>query len=603
MSIMVIVVFTANAWLGRPAVETFLFAVALAVGLSPELLPAILSVNLARGAQLMAKHGVLVRKLHAIENLGAMDILCTDKTGTLTEGVVRLDGAYDSQGARSALVLELASRNAALQTGLENPLDRAIADAGPASLDGVEKLAEVPYDFTRKRLSVVYRDAHGVQLVTKGAFESVLSLCTHLSGGVALDAPLRAQLMERFHGWSEQGVRVLAVAMRSVPEGGAPARELENELVFMGFLTFVDRPKEGVASALANLAKLGVQVKLITGDVGLVAQHVAREVGMPGTRTLTGDELDALHDEALWSAAEQTDLFVQVDPNQKERIILALKKMGHVVGFMGDGVNDAPAMHAADTSLSVDTAVDVAKDAADFVLLERDLDAIRRGIEAGRTTFANTLKYVLTTTSANLGNMLSMAFASFFVPFLPLTAGQILLNNFLSDVPALGIADDSVDPEQVVAPGRWDMRMIGRSMLALGTVSSLFDALTFVVLLRIWHAGPAQFRSAWFLESLLTELCVALVVRTHRRFYRSRPGALLWKSTLVVALIGYALPYLPFAATLGLEPLPPSLLGALTAITLSYVFVVELAKRHLFASAQPPAKVARSAAPQALRAT
>jgi Mg2+-importing ATPase len=335
---------------------------------------------------------------------------------------------------------------------------------------------------------------------------------------------------------------------------------------------------------VTHLAELGVSVKLITGDNRLVAQHLASLVGMRADRLLTGRELDELHGEALWHAAEKTDLFVEVDPNQKERIILSLKKMGHVVGFLGDGVNDAPAMHAADTSLSVEHAVDVAREAADFVLLEQSLDVIRQGIEAGRRTFANTLKYILITTSANLGNMVSMAAASLFLPFLPLTAGQILLNNFLSDIPAIGLADDSVDPELVDRPRRWDIGFIGRFMVDFGVLSSMFDLLTFAALIAVFHATPATFRTAWFVESLLTELVIALVVRTRRPFFRSRPGTLLLASTLALIGVSFAVPYVPGARVFGFVPLPGPLLGTVAAITGLYVLATELAKRWFYHS-------------------
>lgn len=347
----------------------------------------------------------------------------------------------------------------------------------------------------------------------------------------------------------------------------------------MGFLTFLDHPKAGVQQALTALAALGVGVKLITGDSRLVAVHVASQVGLHSARVLTGKDLDELHDEALWRAAESTDLFVEVDPNQKERIILSLRKMGHVVGFLGDGINDAPAMHAADTSLSVEQAVDVAREAADFVLLSRDLDVIRRGIEEGRKTFANTLKYVLTTTSANLGNMVSMAVASIFLPFLPMLAGQILLNNFLSDVPAVGLADDSVDRELVERPQRWNMRFIAHFMIVFGLMSSLFDFVTFGALLGPFGAGAPLFRTAWFVESLLTELLIALVVRTRRPCYRSRPGTLLMVSSAAIGVLACVIPYVPHADLLGLVPLPLALLASLIGIALCYVLATELAKR------------------------
>ena len=588
MLVMVLLVFAAHALQGRPAIETLLFSIALAVGLSPELLPAILSVNLARGAEMMARHGVLVRHLNAIENLGSMDVLCTDKTGTLTEGVVKLDGAWDARGAASPLVLELVARNAAFDTGLANPLDDAILAAHRPDLTGVDKCAEVPFDFVRKRVSVVLRDAAGTRLVTKGAVRHVVAACTRLDDGTPLDDAARAALEHLHEQWSANGVRVIAVATRELAPVGTYGRDDERELAFAGFATFLDRPKEGAAQAIADLGRLGVAVKLITGDAKLVAMHVARLVGMSTERVLTGPELDDLHDEALWREAERTDLFVEVDPNQKERIILALKKTGHVTGFLGDGINDAPAMHAADTSLSAEEAVDVAREAADFVLLERNLDVIRRGIEEGRKTFANTLKYVLTTESANLGNMVSMAAASLFLPFLPLVAGQILLNNFLSDIPAVGLADDAVDPELVERPRRWDMRFIGRFMVEFGLLSSAFDVATFLVLLFVFSATPETFRTGWFVESLLTELAIALVVRTRRPFWRSRPGMLLLLSTCVLIALTVAIPFLPHADWMGFVPLPPALVATILAITACYVAAAEATKHWFYRNGDLP---------------
>jgi Mg2+-importing ATPase len=583
MLLMVLLVFVAHMFRGRPPVETLLFAVALAVGLSPELLPAILTINLARGAQMMARRGVLVRRLNAIENLGSMNILCTDKTGTLTEGVVQVEGAYDALGASSPDVLEAAACNASLETGIASPLDDAITRARQPDLARVRKVGELPFDFVRKRVTVAVRGPDGVRLVTKGAFHHVLEICTRLDGG-ELGSAARAELERRYDMWTGRGLRVLAVASRAIDDRPAYGRHDEREMTFLGFVTFLDQPRAGVKEALADLRALGVSVKLITGDSRLVARHIATLVGMPADRVLTGHDLDTLHDEALWVAAEKTDLFVEVDPNQKERIILSLKKVGHVVGFLGDGVNDAPAMHAADTSLSVEQAVDVAREAADFVLLERGLDVIRRGIEEGRTTFANTLKYVLVTTSANLGNMVSMAGASLFLPFLPLTAGQILLNNFLSDIPAVGLADDGVDRELVDRPHRWDIRFLGRYMVEFGAVSSIFDFLMFGTLLAVFHAAPATFRTGWFVESLLTELVVVLVMRTRRPFFRSRPGTILLASTLGLIALAFAIPYLPGTRVFGFVPLPGSLIAAISLITVLYVAATELQKRWFYRS-------------------
>ncbi|MBS1118424.1 MAG: magnesium-translocating P-type ATPase [Deltaproteobacteria bacterium] len=589
MVVVVLTVFAANMLLGRPVIDTLLFAIALAVGLSPELLPAILSVNLARGARMMADRGVMVRRLSAIENLGSIDVLCTDKTGTLTEGIVQLDGAYDLAGARSPHVLELAATNAALQTGLANPLDDAIGRAHRPDLAGVTKLGEIPYDFARKRLSVVVRDATGARLVTKGAFASVLDAC-------AIEPVTRADAERRYDEWTAAGTRVLAVATRTIADrsvsGPSYGRDDERDLELAGFLTFLDRPKEGAAEAIVELRELGVAIKMISGDSKRVAQHVARAVGLDAERVITGAELDLLHGPAMLHAVDRTDLFVEVDPRQKERVIAAFRQVGHVVGFLGDGVNDAPAMHVADTSISVEGAVDVAREAADFVLLDRHLSVIRDGVLEGRRTYANTLKYINTTTSANLGNMLSMAVASFVLPFLPLLAGQILLNNFLSDVPAIGIADDSVDPELVARPQRWEIRSIARFMIMFGVLSSVFDLATFAILLGPFGAGEVSFRSGWFVESLLTELLIALVVRTRRPFWKSRPGTVLLVTTLALVPLTLAIPYLPYAGLLGFGPVPASLLLAIVAITMMYFASAELLKARMSRAVDRPARSA-----------
>lgn len=583
MLVMSIVVFSGNMIARRPAVETVLFAIALAVGLSPELLPAILNVNLTRSAQLMAAQGVLVRQLNSIENLGSMDILCTDKTGTLTEGVVELDGAFDYAGNPSTHVLQLAGWNASLETGLRNPLDDAILAAGPVDMSGVEKIGEAPFDFVRKRVTVAVESDSRVQLVTKGAFRHILEICTRVGDGSEMSDKVRAALEDRDTQWSANGIRVIAVATRDVTGPPSDVRLLETDMTFSGFLTFLDRPKAGVQEAIAELAQLGIGVKLITGDNRLVATHLANLVGLRAENILTGRDLDELNDEALWRLAERTDLFVEVDPNQKVRIISSLRHTGHVVAFLGDGVNDAPAMHAADTSLSVDDAVDVARETADFVLLERGLDVIRRGVLEGRKTFANTLKYILITTSANLGNMISMAAASLWLPFLPLLAGQILLNNFLSDIPAIGLADDAVDPELIDRPRRWDIQFIGRFMVAFGLLSTAFDILTFVCLRIAFQAGPELFRTAWFVESLLTELLVALVVRTRRPFFKSRPGTVLLASTLALVPVTLAIPYIPIVAELvGFIPMHAAVVATIVAITLSYVAATETLKRRFY---------------------
>ncbi len=594
MLVMVVVVLAVNIFRAKPPIDSLLFALALAVGLAPELLPAIISITLSHGAQRMARRGVIVRRLNSIENFGSMDVLCTDKTGTLTEGVVRLDGALDPEGRSSNAVLRCTYLNALYQTGLANPLDEAVqACAREAGVTGGtdRKVDEIPYDFVRKRLSVVTADAQGERtLIAKGALESILSICRRVQeGGEArpLDDARRAGIERRYSDWSGQGFRVLGVATKRVDEKSASYSYAdESDLTFAGFLLFFDPPKAGVERAIADLASRGVRLKIITGDNQKVARHVAEAVKLPVEGVLTGRALNDMRDEALWNAAERTTIFAEVDPNQKERIILALRKTGHVVGYMGDGINDAPALQAADVGISVDTAVDVAKGAADFVLLERDLDILREGIDEGRRTFANTLKYVLTTISANFGNMFSMAAASLFLPFLPLLASQILLNNFLSDIPAMTIAGDNVDPEWVERPRRWNTRFIRDYMVLFGLVSSIFDFLAFGALILVFRASPQEFRTGWFVESLLTELVIALVVRTRHPFFRSRPSTLLLASTAAVVGVTLVLPYLPFQAMFGFVPLPAPLMLAMIGLTALYVAVTEVAKRVFYAQAR-----------------
>lgn len=590
----VIVVLAVNILRAKPTLDSVLFALALAVGLTPELLPAILSITLAHGAQRMAKRGVIVRRLNAIENFGSMDVLCTDKTGTLTEGTVALSETFDAKGQPSAAVLRYAFLNAHHQTGINNPLDEAINTFGMrAGLDPstAQKIAEIPYDFIRKRLGVILADPQGERsLIVKGALENVLNACSSIQDADSmypLDEARRSDIIELYQRWSGQGFRVLGVATKPVNnQTESYSREDECELRFAGFLLFFDPPKADVSQTILDLSQRGVQLKIITGDNRLVAQHVAEAIELRGSRLLTGRDLNQMGDEALWHAAEQTSIFAEVDPNQKERIIQALQKTGHVVGYLGDGINDAPALHAADVGISVKTAVDVAKDAADLVLLEQNLDILRDGIDEGRRTFANTLKYILTTVSANFGNMISMAAASMFLPFLPMLASQILLNNFLSDIPGATIASDNVDPEWVSRPRRWDNRFISRYMVIFGLVSTIFDFLTFGLLLYGVNATVEEFRTGWFIESLLTELVIAIVVRTRRVFFHSRPGKLLLVSTLLVIAFTLVLPYLPFSTLFGFVPLPGSLMLILITLTALYVAVVETAKKHFYARAE-----------------
>jgi Mg2+-importing ATPase len=593
MVVIVLFVLTVNLLLDRPVIESLLFAAALAVGLSPELLPAIISVTLSAGARAMSKRGVIVRRLDAIENLGSMDILCTDKTGTLSEGIIVLRDVLDAGNRSSDEVRRLAFLNAAFETGIKNPLDAAIVTAGESAgltTGGFSKIDEIPYDFLRRRLTIVVaeRDTSEHLLITKGAFSNVLDICSSIERDgvdVPLDPTLRTELEVVFKAKGAEGFRVLAVATRKVPVKKDYDRDDERDMTFRGFLVFYDPPKADARKTIEDLARLGIQIKVISGDNRYVTAHLAEAVGLDAKSMLTGENLARLKDEALWHLAPRTDLFVEIDPQQKERIVRVLQRMGHSVGYLGDGINDAPALHAADVGISVEGAVDVARESADIILLNRDLDVLRSGVEDGRRTFANTLKYISITTSANFGNMVSMALATPLLPFLPLAAKQILLNNFLSDVPSIAISSDNVDPERVSRPQRWSIKNIQKFMVVFGLISSVFDLLTFAILLLVFHANEATFQTSWFMISLLTELAVVLILRTHKPTFRSSPSQLLLWSTMAVAAATFTIPLLGALSSLfGFVPLPAVQMGTIIAIVLGYVVTTEMTKVRFFRS-------------------
>lgn len=535
----------------------------------------------------MAERGVIVRRLEAIENFGSMDVLCTDKTGTLTQGVVQLDGALDMDGNPSEQVQLYAFLNAHLQTGLPNPLDEAIVREGGNGANEFVKVDEIPYDFTRKRLSVVVKkNDNTFLLIVKGALDNVLDICSQVqtpAGELVLDNSRKDQIRNRFEAWSAQGYRVLGVAFKNIGlQEHSYSTKDETGTIFAGFLLFFDPPKEGVQVTVASLEKMGVKLKIITGDNHLVAQHTGQMIGLGDFKVLRGGELDNLRDEALWHAVEQTTIFAEVDPNQKDRIILALKKRGHVVGYMGDGINDAPPLHSADVGISVDNAVDVAKEAADMVLLKNDLGVLLEGIVQGRKTFANTLKYVFMATSANFGNMFSVAGASLFLPFLPMLPKQILLINFLTDLPEMTIATDNVDDTFVVQPHRWNINFIRRFMLVFGPLSSFFDFVTFGMLLWMMKAGEEAFHTGWFIESVLSAGIVVFAIRTRLPFHRSKPSRALLGMTLLVITITLSLPYTPIARLLGFTPLSPTYILFILVIIALYFASAELVKRWFY---------------------
>jgi Mg2+-importing ATPase len=580
--VMVLGIFAINVYLQRALLDSFLFALALAVGLTPQLLPAIISINLAHGAKRMAAHQVIVKRLAAIENFGSMNVLCSDKTGTLTEGVVRLQGALDVDGRDSDRVLLYAQLNASFETGFSNPIDEAIRTARPVDASAYRKLDEVPYDFLRKRLSILVAHGENRLMITKGALASVLDVCTRVetAGGEAPLEAMRGEIQEQFEAFSRQGLRTLGLAYRELTaqECACFDRRDETAMTFLGFLVLADQPKSGIVETIGALRGLGVALKMITGDNRLVAAQIGRQVGLDGARVLAGPELSGLSDEALRQRARHVDIFAEIEPNQKERIILALRKAGNVVGYMGDGINDASALHAADVGISVASAVDVAKEAAEIVLLEQDLGVLVQGVREGRVTFANTLKYVFMATSANFGNMFSMAGASLFLPFLPLLPKQILLTNLLTDFPEMTIATDAVDAEMVDRPRRWNIRFIRSFMLTFGILSSVFDYLTFGVLRLLLRAGPREFRTGWFIESVISAALIVLVIRTRRPFYQSRPSRYLLGATLAIGVLTLLLPFTPMGELFGFGSVPLSFVAAMGAILALYIGAAEIAK-------------------------
>ncbi len=583
MIVLTIAVLVINLALGRPLVDALLFSLALAVGVTPQMLPVIVSVSLSVGARSLAKNRVIVKRLDVIEDLGSLTVLCTDKTGTLTSGAVQLQDAFDPAGQTSTRVLRLAALNAGLQKGYRNSLDSAILLAHPA--ESATATAEVPYDFERKRLSVAVVLGGSSTLISKGAFEPLLACCTSVAGGTALSA-----VVERYRALSAAGLRVLAIATRALADGEVVEASAEKGMQLEGLLVFQDELKEGVAGDLAELARLGVRVIMVTGDNALVAQALAARIGFTAKVALTGNDIDAMSPVALRQAVGSSDVFAEVEPRHKEEIVLALKTVRQTVGFLGDGINDSPALHAADVGISVDTATDVAREAAAIVLLDKNLGVVATGVQLGRRTFANTLKYVRFASSSNFGNVLSMVIASAALPFLPMLPGQILLLNFLADLPNMLVARDRVDPERLVQPGHWRLPAIQRFMIVFGALSTIFDLVTFGMLSWVFHAPEAMFQSSWFIESALTQMVVLMSLRTSRFFLRSRPDGLFLAATLAIAGVTFVLPFLPFASFFGFAAPSPIILVTMVGIALVYLAAIETVKRFSWTGFTPRAR-------------
>jgi Mg2+-importing ATPase len=579
--VLVVAIFAINVYLARPVLDSFLFSLALAVGLTPQLLPAIISINLSHGAKRMAQQKVIVKRLSSIENFGSMNVICSDKTGTLTEGIVQVQSTLDIDGAPSDKVLFYAYLNAFYETGFANPIDEAIRTHRTFDLTGYLKLDEIPYDFLRKRLSILVSHDNSHLMVTKGALHDVLAVCSSAAAGEGTIVDIAAandRIQGHFAELSGKGFRTLGVAYKDMGPEVRISKDQEAGMTFSGFLVLFDPPKPNIIETITSLKNLGVSLKIITGDNHLVAANVSQQMGLSNTQILTGPDLNQLSDAALLNRVASVDVFAEIEPNQKERIILALRKAGNVVGYMGDGINDASALHVADVGISVDSAVDVANDAADIVLLEKNLGVLVDGVREGRTTFANTLKYVFMATSANFGNMFSMAGVSLILPFLPLLPKQILLTNLMTDFPEMTIATDRVDNAMIDHPRRWDIKAIRQFMITFGIVSSVFDFVTFGVLLLVLHATQVQFRTGWFLESVVSASLIVLVIRTRQPFFRSRPGKYLLMATLSIVAVTVILPFTPLAGIFGFSPLPVSFLLLIGVVVMLYVITAELVK-------------------------
>jgi P-type Mg2+ transporter len=588
--VLVLFVLLVNAWFHKPWLESFLFAVALAVGLTPELLPMVVSVTLSRGAIRLAKLQMIVKRQTAIQDLGSMDVLCTDKTGTLTEAKIRLERHLDLSGQDSPRVLELAYINSFFETGLKSPLDEAILNHQTIDVSAWQKIDEIPFDFERRCVSVLVDNGTQRWLVAKGAAEDIVRLCTHVEinaeGCIAPsevnDARLQA-IRDRYHALESDGLRVLGVAWREVPRDHAMAVvNDESALVLAGFAAFLDPPKESAAPALAKLQQAGVTIKVVTGDSDLVTRHVCAQLNIEVTGVLTGKEIAQLDNQALQRRVETANLFCRVNPGQKQRVILALKGNGHVVGYMGDGINDAPSLHAADVGLSVDSAVDVAKAAADIIMLKQDLNVLHAGVLEGRRTFGNIMKYIMMGTSSNFGNMFSMAGAALFLPFLPMLPTQILLNNILYDISEIPIPLDEVDAQETAKPRVLDLDFIRNFMLVIGSISSVFDFLTFYVLLEVLKAEEQLFQTGWFVESLCTQVLVIFIIRTRGNPLKSKPHPLLAFTSIAVVATAIVLPLTPLGSHLGFVAPPAYFYGILGAMVVTYLGVVEVVKRIFY---------------------
>lgn len=567
----------------KSPIESALFALALAVGMAPELLPAIATIAMSAGAKRMLAKKVIVKKLSSIQNLGEVNLLCTDKTGTITEGSIEIKGLVDSTGQENEFVKQLAFWNAFFETGYSNPIDDALKKIQIQPDNSTQRIGEIPYDFLRKRLSIAIKNDKDKLLITKGAFTQIIEICTKVKvdNDKTEDISLhKDDLEKRFEQFGVDGLRAIGICYKNIINDTISKTD-ETEMIFAGFILLQDPIKEGIIDTINELHKLHVSLKIITGDNKNVAKSIALKIGIVNPIILTGSEIYNTSTEALQNLVKKTHIFAEVEPQQKERIILALKK-NYTIAYMGDGINDVSALNAADVGISVENAVDVAREAADFVLMEKSLMVLVDGIQEGRKTFANTLKYIFINTGSTFGNMFSVAIASLLLPFLPMLPKQILLMNFITDFPYLTVASDNVDQNQLDRPGKWDLKFIRNYMVIFGIHSSMFDVITFLTLLYILKVKESAFQTGWFIESILTELFILFIIRTHKNFFKSKPGKYLFILSIVGLVLTLVLPYLPFANDIGLTPLPFVNMGAMLIIVALYIITADLLKVWFF---------------------
>ncbi|MBC7408593.1 MAG: magnesium-translocating P-type ATPase [Arcicella sp.] len=567
----------------KSVVDSALFALALAVGMAPELLPAITTIAMSAGAKRMLEKKVIVKKLASIQNLGEVNLFCTDKTGTITEGIITVWALVNGFGEDNELVKNLAFWNATFETGYANPIDDALKKLNIESKIHPEKLGEVPYDFIRKRLSIAIDNQTEKLLITKGAFTQILGICTQVklsNRNVENISSYQPEIERRFEEFGVKGLRAIGICYKNI-DTKTISKDDEKDMIFAGFILLQDPVKAGIIETIEALKQLQVNLKIITGDNKNVAKSIALAIGIENPVVLTGSEVLNTSSDALKLLVKRTHIFAEVEPQQKERIILALRKT-YTVAYMGDGINDVTAIHAADVGISVENAVDVAREAADFVLMEKDLSVLVEGIKEGRKTFANTLKYIFINTGSTFGNMFSVAVASLLLPFLPMLPKQILLMNFITDFPYLTVASDNVDGEQLDKPGKWNLKFIRNYMIIFGIHSSLFDIITFLTLLYVLKVKEATFQTAWFIESIVTELFILFIIRTHKNFFKSKPGKYLFLLSIAGLILTISMPYLPFAHNIGLVPLPFKYLAVMLLIVVAYIITADILKVWFF---------------------